>query len=587
MSDTRHRIETAAPWLQAAALAVLVVVLHHRLFVEGGILGAPQSDVIRGIWGLDLQARALPLPFWTDRVGFPEGVKILVLPFASSLVAAPLVYLLGAVVAYDLWMLLLLWGAGVASAWLAREVTGRRSAGWLVGAMVIAQPMLFLAITDGTPENVAFWGVPALLAALWRTLRDGDRRFAVAAGLLGFVVAADSPYHAVFVVGLAPLLLLALPGGGASWRDRAVAMGIAGGVAAVGAAAVAALYYGLPFDEAPPSSMVGNAIQMRAWLQWEAGAIGQPWDWTLTPSFVPTAVLLGALGLSLVRPVRASPWLVAALACLLLGLGPGDENPRLISGVLGGWVRTPLSAVADLLAAHPPPVLRFLRRLLVPFTLCLGMAAEVGLSRWRLLPWLGLPAGIAAAAVVAAQTGYVGSLPLTHPPRTAAIAFVADHEQDGAAVFLPQVRAAERLHQRDELPVFAELGQEIQSAAELWLQVDSHRAAVNAPNGLLTMVERSRRDDELRMVLRDFDDLTLPQTVGRPIPPSATSDPERRTRVIAGLVDAGLRFVVLDEALYGEEGLAMMRAYLSGVLVEEQRFDDGTGIVVMVVAPAP
>lgn len=570
--------------LLAPGLLVVVLALHHQL-LGGGLLGAEQSDVIRGLWGLDHQARGLPLPMWTDRIGFPEGVKILILPYISSQLYAPVVFLLGATTAYNLWMLLLLWLSGWMSGLLARELTGRPTSGWLAGCMVISSPMLLLAITDGTPENVAFWAVPAFLLALWRALSRGDWRFGIGAGVLAFVVAADSPYHAVFTLMMAPLCLAALR---RPLRPRVVAGGALVATAAVGAGLVALLYLGLPVDAAPESSDVGNAIQMRAWVQWEQGNLSSPWEWTLVPSFIPVVVLLGCAGLALLSPLRAGPWLAMAALMLLLGLGPGQENPRIIGDLVGAWAVSPLSAWADLLAAHPPPIIRFLRRFLVPAALCLGVAADLGLGRWRPLHWLSPVLGVAAVGVVWAKTSYPDHLPLTQPPQTAACAFVADHDADGALLILPQIRAAHRLHQRDELPVYASLGSAVQSAAELWLQVQCRRPSLNKPTGLITMVDRIGRSDDLSILLRDLDDLTKPQTLGDPIPTSVHNDPERKTRTVAWLIDRGLSFVVVDEALYGDEGMALLRDYFfAGQLVEERSFDDGTGITVMVLGPAP
>lgn len=582
MSERTQRL------LLAPGLLLVVLVLHHQLLLRGGLLGAEQSDVIRGVWGLDHQARALPFPLWSDRVGFPEGVKLLVLPWLSSQLAAPLVWVLGAVSAYNLWLLALLWLSGLGAGILARQRTGQPLSGWLAGCMVIASPMLWLAITDGTPENVAFWGVPLFLAALGRAARQGGARWGALAGLLAFAVAADSPYHAVFAAMLAPLVLAPL----VTARTRPPtaqllrALGALTLVCALGGGALWGLYAGLPVDAAPASSDVGNAVQMIAWLQWERGDLAHPWEWTLVPNFIPLLVLAPAALLALASPLRAGPWLAMTALLLLLALGPGQENPRLLGQVLGEQVVAPLSAWADLLAAHPPPVIRFLRRFLVPATLCLGVAAELGLARFRPLARLSPLLGLAAVALTWHKTGYPSHLPRTDPPRTAACAFVADHPASGALLVLPQVRAAHRLHQRDELPVFADLGSSVQSAAELWLQVQCERPAMNRPTGLLTMVPRIGRSEELTVLLRDLDDLTLPQTMGRPIPPSVKSDPERKERTVDWLVGQGLSFVLVDEQVYGQEGLAMLRdSFFPAHLVEERHFDDGTGVTVLVLAP--
>ncbi|HND29012.1 MAG TPA: hypothetical protein PLA94_03400, partial [Myxococcota bacterium] len=156
-------------WL-ALGLAALVLLLHYRWILEGGLIGAPQSDMIRGLWGLDAQARSFAL--WTDHIGFPEGVKLLVLPWFSSLVVAPLVWIFGTPFVWNFWVLTLCWASGYCAALLARELTGRARSGWIVGMMMISQPMIFLALTDGTPENVALWGLPLFLMLLYRAQRQ-------------------------------------------------------------------------------------------------------------------------------------------------------------------------------------------------------------------------------------------------------------------------------------------------------------------------------------------------------------------------------------------------------------------------------
>ena len=577
-----------APALLAIGLLGFVLALHHQLLAQfctqGGLLGAVNSDVVRGVWGLDHQARGLPLPVWTTRVGFPDGVKLLILPWISSQLWAPVVLLLGAPRAYDLWMLALLWSAGWCSGLLACQLTGRATAGWVVGSAIIASPMMLLAVTDGTPENVAFWSVPAMLLALHRALSTGSLRWGAAAGVLGFVCAADSPYHAVFAAGLALLVLPALQSNPARGLR---ALGVAAAVALVGATSIAVLYRGLPVGTAVTNNVATNAINLGAWLQWEQGRLPRPWDWTLTPTFIPAAILVGTVLCALLAPVRAAPWLLAAALCLLAGLGPGTDNPTVLGHLLGAWAIPPFQALAAILRNHPLPIIRFPRRLLVPATLCLGLAAELGLSRWRLAHRVAPLLAVGLVVVTEVKTGYAGHLPLVYPPQPEATTFVARQPGKGAVLFLPRIRAAKRVIQHQALPIFAHLGPEIRSADILWLQVQARRPAVNAPNGLLTMQARRPPAPQEAVLLRDLDDLSRPQTIGEPIPPSATADLARTHRAVDTLVQAGLRFVLVDEAVYGEEGLSLLRtAFFDRVLIEAHHFDDGTGITVLVLAPA-
>lgn len=562
-------------WL-ALGLGLLVLALHYRWFLEGGLLGAPRSDVIRGVWGLDQQTHSFAL--WGQRVGFPEGSKLLVLPWLSSLVAAPLVWVLGSVNAYNLWVLLLLWGTGLAAGLLAQEVTEEPGAGWLVGCAMISQPMTWLAITDGTPENVAFWAVPLMLLCLRRA--TADVRWGIAAGGMATVVALDSPYHAIFSLPFVPLMLrweagiFRFP----FWKG----WGMAAAAAGVGVLILVGAYWGLPVGSAPAAELSNNAAHVQNWVQWEKGSLREPWDWTYSPCFIPLWTLVPAVLLALTAPRRALPWVAVGFLCLLFALGPGQDNPKLAGDVLGGWAKSVLQVSADLQAAHPMPVVRFLRRWLVPAAFAFGMAAEVGLSERPRLRWLGPILGLMAVAVSVSRTSYPQNLPLTHPIFPESCSFILEYPESGAILVLPRTRAATRLHQRDELPVFASLGEELSSAAELWLQVQSGRAAVNTPNGLLTLVPRRGRSNDLQNFFRDLDDLTLPQTIGTPIPPSAIGEPERRAATARSLLRQGLRFLLVDEQVYGPEGLKYLRIPFQGITLEERHFDEGTGVTVLV-----
>lgn len=585
-------------WL-ALGLALLVLIIHYRWLLEGGLIGAPQSDVIRGVWGMDQQVRGLPLPFWTSHIGFPEGVKIVILPWFSSLLATPLIWSLSPVLAYDLWILGLLWATGFCSALLARALSGSDTAGWLVGVLMISQPMIWLAITDGTPENVAFWAVPAFLAALHHAQASGSRNWGMAAGGLAVLVALDSPYHAIFSL---PLALPILFGGQSLWMMRGRAWLGTLAVIIPGALILYGLYWGLSVSAAPPTELGNNAVHLRNWLQWEAGQTQSPWDWTFAPCFIPSATLILTGGLALLSPRRALPWLGMGLICLGLSLGPAAENPPILGEIAGPWAKDLGEWVQAMHQAHPLPVVRFLRRWLVPAALCFGLAGELGLAalldvlrHWFFIkPQEGLgrlfvvPGPLLAAwalSIVWQQTAYPSMLPLQAPILPEALQFVADYPMRGAMVLLPSHRGAYRRHERNELPVFANLGASLSSASELWLQTLSGRAAVNSPTGLITMVPRHARAEATSILLRDLDDLTVPQVMGTPLPPSATMAPDVRAASARALVEQGLRFIVVDTEIYGEEGLKLLKLPFADLLKEEKSFADGSGILVLVVAP--
>ncbi|MSQ03564.1 MAG: hypothetical protein EXR71_17025 [Myxococcales bacterium] len=561
----------------AVLLVVLVAWLHWPL-ADGGLLGAPGTDVYRAVWGFDHQARGLPLPFWTDRVGFPAGEKLVILPFASSLLGAPLHALFGPWVGYNLWMIALVAAGGIATAWWVGEASRSPSAGLVAGVGMVTQPSILLALTDGTPEHAAFWALPATFAALWAASRSPLRVWPFLAGVLATVVALDSPYHAIFAVPIVPGLL---------WRCSPRARLRFAGTALLGAAVVAFLYYKLPLA-GPLDNRWENAVRLSTWWRWDLRRVATAWDQRYTPAFIPIFTLLGTLALAILRPARTWPWLLAALASLAFALGANRENAVVLEGWLpsiGAALGTGLSWFNEHLA---PDAIRFPRRWLVPAALCMWTAAGIGLSRlpaeWmRLL--VALPVAAGTIWLTLDRTGYREGFPELRVPTPAFATFVRAHKTDGAALILPTIRGANRKHERFELPIYANLDAGLRSADLPFLQVAVGRALVNAPDGLFTMIPRHKQSTRVTRMVQDLNDLCTPQTTGNPIAPSATQEPAQRADVADYLVQKGLRFVILDDEAYAEAGLALARLPFARHLVEELRFADGTGVTVFVLQP--
>jgi hypothetical protein len=182
-------------------------------------------------------------------------------------------------------------------------------------------------------------------------------------------------------------------------------------------------------------------------------------------------------------------------------------------------------------------------------------------------------------------TGYRESFPQLDVPTPAFATFVREHEADGAAVILPTVRGASRKHERFELPMYAKLSDAIRSADLPFLQVSIGRAVVNEPQGLFTMVAIRKQNTRTARMIQDLNDLCNPQTIGQRIPPSATQEPTTRALIAAELVKRGLRFVILDEEVYGEAGIEAARLPFERLIDEERVFADGTGVRVWVLKP--
>lgn len=573
------RRDAAAIALLGAALAGLVLWVHAGWLHRGGVLGAPGTDVFRAAWGLDHQVRSLPgLPFWTDDIAFPEGVKVVILPMISTIWGAPLHALFGPITGYGAWVLALLWASAFATALLARALSGSTAAGLLAGAAMTVQPMMLLAVTDGTPEYVALWSMPAALLATWLARREAGLALPVIAGLSWAVVALDSPYHAVFALPFLPIAVW-----GMSRRNLLVfgLAGLFGGLAVLGA------YWGLPVGDVEDQRRGGNAVQLFVWNQWESGQVRKAWDYTLAPGFVPVATIAGAVALALLRPLRSLPWLLVAALCFAFALGDAVENAQWAARAHGETAGAVARAVASFNESVHVPVVRFPRRWLVPAALALGVAAAIGLSR---LPWellrlaIALPAAAATVHHTLTLTRYREALPRFDAPTAEFARFIEAHDAAGAVLALPTIRAAKTAAvRREDIPIWAELDEAIRSADQIWIQLATGRPNAYYPQGMRTIVRRTARDRTYESLIRDLDDLTLPQTTGNAIPPSATMEPQRRAAAAARLVDRGLRFVALDAALYGPEGLALAKLPFAERIVEERTFEDGTGVVVWVV----
>jgi hypothetical protein len=566
-------------------LGVLVGWYAWPALSSGELIGAPQTDVIRAVWGLDHTWQSAPWPpFWTDRMAFPVGAKIVLLPQVSMLLGAPLDGLFGPVMGFDCWLVVLWAAAGLGSAFLAWRLTDSAAAALLAGVVMVTQPMLFLALSDGTAEFVAWWAVPTALGAMQaagraRASEPGLRlAWCLAAGALFGVVALDSPYHAVFCVPFVPLAF-----GWRRWRRQGPILVTLG----LSALLLAALYVGLPLT-APNDNAPGNSVSLAVWEKWESGGTSKPWDYTLGTGFIPWRVALALVVCAGVRIRKSAPWLIVAALALTWSLNTHPDN----TSTLTRWLGEPGLRLGEAISAFnthvTPPIIRFPRRWLMPAAQGLAIAAAVGVTgvktewrRWLLV----LPISAFAVQHTESLTQFRANIPRFSPPRPAFTEFIAESDQAGAVLFLPRLRGAKRAHGREDLPVFAEISRDISSADQLWLQVLCRRASTYWPDGLRTVVRRHAFDADTDRLLHALDDMANPQTKGQAVPDSVRMDPTRRGSTLAWLVGAGLSFVAIDEDTYQPEGMAMVRDALATNTKEERHFDDGTGVTVLVLGP--
>ena len=113
------------------------------------------------------------------------------------------------------------------------------------------------------------------------------------------------------------------------------------------------------------------------------------------------------------------------------------------------------------------------------------------------------------------------------------------------------------------------------------------RPTVSYPS--LQTLMPSDQDDDIARVLRDWSDLAVADAPGRGIPPSAF-DPGvkfQRDKGFRKLRQAGLRWIAVDEDAYTDEGIKLLRTQLGNKILNEARFSDGSGVLLLELSPAP
>ena len=594
------RSDLRAPLLTAALIALVVYWLLAPLWpnLTTHILGDPDTDAIRGMWGFDHVRRSLvppDTPIWSREVNFPAGVTVLVLPWVTSILLTPVGLLFGPLVGWNLNLAILLWAVGMATAALVRVCSGSWQAGAAAGAAMVCQPMLLHAIGDGTPEHLAIWAMPLFLAAALAALRNSAPSWGITAGLLAAVVALDSPYHVIYTALLGLIVLpwaVVRPNTPARWTELLWTLGTM--VLCVG---LSGLLIGLLYSSFPISEQVGydqtsllemNSTDLRTWWQHEFQDTAVR-DASLAPTTIPTPILWGALILSLLGAPRSLPWLAACVLMLMLSLG---LNPRLPT-YLPHWIGESGEGVGNALlgfneALYSLPGLREIRfpqRWLVPGALSLLVGASFGMV--RLLPYLKQagPVLVVIIAMVSAFSGIRSShidlgFPAQVLPEIKFADWIAEQSEDGALVTLPQMRPPPTSGKRGDLPVFANLADTLSSSDVLYFQVLHRQAVVGYPS--IKTISASTASDAIVALLRDWDDLAHPGISGKPIPKSAYEERAEQMRqfAIREMYDNGLRWVVVDRGAYLEEAEGILRSQLSGWIGQEEIFDEGNGIIV-------
>lgn len=587
-------------------LLVCVLWLFHPMLAEpaGIVLGDPHTDAIRGAWGFNHLGSSLMAgesPWSTTRLNFPAGVQLMVLPLASGLMLMPL-SIVDPMTAWNTSVLVLVFCSALSLAWLTQVLSGSWAAGFLSGVVLLSQPMVHHAIADGTAEHVALWGIPLFIGAAWLALAEQSPKWGVMAGFLCIVVALDSPYHGLYALVIGAIILpFAIRFVRGREVDLARAVGAMAIASMIGIAIVLYLY--AQFEDGSNQTQDAailqhsNATDMRLW--WHHLSLGSNTrDPTRPPTIIPTAILSSTILLSIVGGRRSLPWLVSATVMLGLSFGLRTETIQHLSAWLGesGGVMGELAiGFNDWFYTLPiAEQLRFPRRWLVPSSMAFSVGAGIGLALLFQTRLRNGPAQAAVVMVLSVACLSVGTrssrihqqFPMHTLPQVEFADALYDAEGSGAILFLPAVRELEPGATRESLPVFANLGTELASADDLYLQLRHGRPMVSYPS-LQTLTANAHSDDVSRL-LRDWSDLSDGKSAGRGIPPSAF-DPgaqAERFRGLKELREAGLRWVAVDLDAYDDEGLNLLRKQIGQKIAQETRFDEGDGVLLLELRPA-
>lgn len=330
-----------APWhgpLLAGAVAALVVLACSwpvALHPGSYLIGASQADFYGIAFGMEHLARHISEGTWpplhTTSLEYPAGATLVVTDLPELVLLAPVTWLAGPTVAFNL-LQLLHHALAAAAAWWCARALGLAPAGRAVAALAFAfAPALVGTTFNQNPDASAWYWVP--LAAGLAGSATGWRRAALA-GLCVGLAAWCSPYAAV-MAGVALVVLLP----GLDWRRWGAALGVA---ALVGGGGALLAWWSVQdplsavFKSGAGVALHGSSRLDQLLVPWPVVHTNLDWE---ASHFVHDAylgislVIAGLVGFAWSRRWR---WLLLAALAVLLALGP-------MIGPEGGWqLRNPL-----------------------------------------------------------------------------------------------------------------------------------------------------------------------------------------------------------------------------------------------------
>ena len=590
------------------AMAVYWTLIPIWPVINTEILGDVDTDAIRGMWSFDHVRRSMippNTPIWSEYINFPAGVIALTLPWTTSVLLSPLGFFFGPVVAWNLSIASILLAIGVSMAWLVRTLTNSWAIGCALGGLVMTQPMLLHAISDGTPEHLSLWGVPLLLGMTWKAFKEVSPKWGVGAGFMAILVALDSPYHAIYasLTGLIVLPWSFIR----RWKieerlDFVWTMGSLIILCLSGAIFLAALYSFFPLGESSTEEYLSlwkmNAADLRVWWRHDFGTTVMR-DTSLVPTAIPIPILWFSIAMIVMGFPRSLPWGLAGLLMLHLSLGLNEKLPVHLSYWIGSFGyplgKQILNVNAHLYAFPGFGEIRFPQRWLVPSSMCFVVGAGFGVQRIHL--WITQQKWgstvlkgrfvyasllVAIGTFLCVRTSQIDlHFPKQELPHIQFATYIADHPEDGALIMLPQMRPPPKSGKRSDLPVFANLADSLSSSDVQYFQTIHGRPIYDKPS-LKTLYAFEGSEYVFRL-LREWDDLAHPMVTGNPIPASAYDErfTKRRKRGLKELVDSGLRWIVVDLGAYNDQAQSILDGQLAEYEYNREFFDEGDGVLVI------
>ena len=599
-------VDQSSSWKGFIACAIVLSIIMYWILVPiwpnitTHILGDAETDAIRGMWGFNhIQRSLLPpdTPFWSSQLNFHAGVVALMLPFTTGIVLAPIGLILGPVLGWNIGVYLMFLSYGCATAWLAKNLTHSWSAGLFAGAISMCQPMLIYAMADGTPEHISMWGMPLFLGLTIIAAQTASNRSAIFAGIAAILLVFDSPYTVVYTAVAGLIVLPSAVLNGLRKQDRNELMWTAGifvSCIVVGAVLILSIYQFFPFESANPSEQMSlwqmNSADLRTWWQYEYQPSSAR-QTGLAPTTIPFPILWMALTLTAIGAPRSLPWFGGGLLMIALSLGFNSRLPVHLShwmGPMGVGMGSAILKINSLLYALPGlGEIRFPQRWLVPAAFMIMIGSSFGLARLYQLKAL-RPYAFGTSCVLAAigaflcvKSSQIDILfPMQALPKAQFAEWIADRPSGGALITLPQMRPPPASGKRADLAVFANIHDDLSSSDVQYFQTIHGRPIYSSPS--LKTLYKCEGNKSIDQLMRNWDDLALPEVTGNAIPASAT-DPRskgRRDAALRSFIQSGLRWIVVDKGAYNEEAMGILRDQMGDQVIDERHFDEGDGVIV-------